>query len=354
MGSEARYLHAFRQISKALNSTLSVEQRLKIMAQGVVLALGIKGSTIRLLDEDCKTLVLAASCGLSDQYFQKGAVLPNKSVSDVMLGQVILIKDVRDDPRIQFPEVMKREGIVSILALPIKVKDEVKGVLKLHAAEARDFSEEEIEFASSLAEQGGMAIENARLFEQKLCELEYLRAVTEVAKAVGSTLEVPQILDLIVNKATEILGLKACSLRLLNTKTKHLELASTCGLSPEYLKKGPVDMDRSIARTMTGEVVWIEDAAADSRLQYPDQARQEGIASMLSVPMVLKGKAIGVLRLYSSRRRKFMDSQIDFAQSLAEFGALALHNARLHEAVKADYQAVLEDFHVFKGYTGGL
>jgi GAF domain-containing protein len=354
MGREARYLHAYRQISKALNTTLSVEQRLKIMAQGVVLALGIKGCTIRLLDEESNTLELAASCGLSDQYFQKEAVLPSKSVSDVMLGQVIVIRDVKNDSRIQYPESMKKEGIVSILALPIKVKGEVKGVLKLHAAEERDFLEEEIEFASSLAEQGGLAIENARLFEQKLAEVQYLKAVTEVAKAVGSTLEVEQILALIVNKATQILGLKACSLRLLNAKTRQLELACSHGLSPEYLKKGPVDMDRSMASTMTGEVVWIEDAGADPRVQYPDRARQEGIASMLSVPMFLKDKVIGVLRLYSSRPRRFLDSQIDFAQSLAEIGALALHNARLYEAVKADYQAVLEDFHVFKGFTGGL
>jgi GAF domain-containing protein len=125
-------------------------------------------------------------------------------------------------------------------------------------------------------------------------------------------------------------------------------------LSPEYLKKGPVDMDRSIASTMTGEVIWIADATSDTRLQYPDRAIQEGIASILSVPMLLRDTVVGALRLYSSRPRKFTDSEVHFAQSMAEFGALALHNARLHEAVKADYQAVLEDFHVFKGYTGGV
>jgi GAF domain-containing protein len=354
MEREVRYLHAFRQISKALNSTLSVEQRLKIMAQGVVLALGIKGCTIRLLDEECKTLVLAASCGLSDQYFEKGDVLPSKSVSEAMLGQVIVIKDAASDPRIQYPEVMKREGIVSMLALPIRVRGEVKGVLKLHAAGARDFSEEEIEFAASLAEQGGLAVENARLFEQKCQEIGLLQAVTDVAKAVGSTLEAAQVLDLIVTKATAILGLKACSLRLLNAKTRQLELACAKGLSPEYLKKGVLDMDRSIASTMKGEIVWIEDAITDARLQYPDRARQEGIASILSVPMVLQDAVVGVLRLYTSKPMKFTESQIDFAQSMAEFGVLALQNAKLYEKVKADYQAVLEDFHVFKGYTGGL
>lgn len=354
MDRNAKYLHAFRQIGKALNSTLSVEQRLKIMAQGMVLALGIKGCTIRLLDEECRTLVLAASCGLSDQYFQKGAVLPDKSVADAMLGQVTVIRDARTDPRMQYPEAAIQEGIVSMLALPIKVRGEVKGVLKLHASEERDFSDEEIEFASSLAEQGGLAIENARLYMQKCQEIQYLRAVTEVAKALGSTLEIPQLLELIVRKAIDILGLKGCSLWLLNAVNRRLEHACSQGLSPEYLKKGPLDMDRSIASSLRGEVIWIEDAATDQRLQYPDKARQEGIVSMLSVPMFVKDTVVGVLRLYTSQPHRFSDSEIYFAQSMAELGALALQNARLYERVKADYQTVLEDFHVFKGYTGGL
>ncbi|MHC1742423.1 MAG: GAF domain-containing protein [Syntrophobacteraceae bacterium] len=353
MEREARYLHAFRQISKALNTTLSVEQRLKIMAQGVVLALGIRGSTIRLLDEECKTLVLAASCGLSDQYFEKGDVLPEKSVSDAMLGRVTLIKDARHDPRIQYPDAVEREGIVTILALPIKVRGEVKGMLKLHAAEMRDFSEEEIEFASSLAEQGGLAIENARLFEQKCQELQYLSAVTEVARAVGSTLEAPQILDLIVNKAMDVLGVKACTLGLLNPRTRRLELAHSHGLSLEYLQKGPLESDRSIASTAKGEVVWIEDAATDPRVQYPEWAKREGIAAILSVPMFLRDTVVGVLRLYCSRSRRFLDSQIEFVQCLAEFGALALQNASFYERSKTDSQAIVEGFYVFKEEAEG-
>ncbi len=352
MGREARYLHAFRQIGKALNTTLSVEQRLKVMAQGMVLALGIKGSTIRLLDEECKTLVLAASCGLSDQYFEKGDVLPEKSVSDAMLGQVTFIKDARHDPRIQYPEAVEREGIVSILALPIKVRGEVKGVLKLHATEERDFSAEEIEFASSLAEQGGLAIENARLYEQKCQELQYLRAITEVSRAVGSTLEVPQILDLIVKRAIQVLGVKGCSLGLLNPHTKQLELAQSQGLSLEYLQKGPIEMDRSIAGSAKGEVVWIENAAADPRVQYPEWAKREGIAAILSVPMFLRDTVVGVLRLYCSTSRKFLDSQIGFAQCLAQFGALALQNASFYERMKADNQPTLEGFYVFKEGAG--
>jgi GAF domain-containing protein len=60
------------------------------------------------------------------------------------------------------------------------------------------------------------------------------------------------------------------------------------------------------------------------------------------------------LRLYTARPRRFLDSEVEFAQSMAEFGALALQNAKLHENLRADYQAVMEDIHMFKGYTAGL
>jgi GAF domain-containing protein len=355
MGSrDARFLKIFQEVSKTISTTLSVESRLKVLAEGLVKALDVKGCTIRLLDASGKELELVASHGLSDAYFEKGTVEADKSISAALSGRTVAIKDARTDPRIQYPEAVKQEGIVSMVTIPIIVREKVIGVLKLHSAEPRDFTMEEIDFATALAEQGGVAVENARLYEEVLEEVKYLKAVSEVAKALGSTLETPQILALIVEKAVEMLSLKACSLRLVNPKSKRLELAISRGLSQEYLNKGPVDMDRSIASTMTGEVVWIRDARHDLRAQYPEEAKKEGIASILSVPMLLNDQVIGALRLYTAEPRKFNDSQVEFATSMAEFGALALENARLHGSLKADYKALMDDIQLFRGYTGSL
>ena len=345
MEEHARCLFAFTHVCKALNTALSLEERLRIMVQGMVVALEVKGCTIRLLDESRNTLELVASCGLSDEYFAKGAVVPDESVSDAMRGEITIIRDATTDPRIQYPEAARSEGIVSMLILPIRVRGKVIGVMKLHSGRERVFEEHEIQFAASLAEQGGLAIENARLLESKAEEALYLKAVTEVAKAVGSTLDVDEVLDLIVDKAMSILDLKACSLRLLNPKTRELDLASSKGLSASYLAKGPLNQDLSIATSMKGEVVWIENAATDPRLQYPEEASREGIASMLSVPMLVKDQPIGVLRLYTGTPREFTAVEVEFAKSLAEFGALALRNARLHQNLREDYRAALEGSH---------
>jgi GAF domain-containing protein len=351
---ESQFLSTFQQFSKTVSMTLSVRQRLKLLAEGIVKAFGVRGSTILLLDDAGKELKTAASCGLSDEYLRKGTVDSQKSMAAALEGQVVVIRDSRTDPRIQYPQAATKEGIVTIVSVPIIVREKIIGVIRLYCAEERDFTPEEIEFAMALAEQGGIAVENAKLLEKILIEAEHLKAIKEVAKALTSTLHTQEILDLIVDKAVEILNVKACSLRIVSQKSRSLNIVCSKGLSDEYLNKGLLSTDRSIAETMAGEVVWIEDAARDPRAQYPGEAEKEGIASILSVPIILQDKVIGAMRLYTSSRRRFNGSEVEFAQSLAEFGAISLENARLHRSLQMDYQAVMEDIQFFKEYTSGL
>ena len=351
---ESRFLSVFQEFSKTVSQTLSVQQRLKLLAEGITDTLSVKGCTILLLDDDRKELKIAASRGLSDTYLQKGVVDAGKSMGAALEGQVVVIGNAGSDPRVQYPQAAVKEGIVTIVSLPIIVREVIIGVLRLYCGEQRDFTSEEIDFAAALAEQGGLAVENAKLLEKIFAEVEYLKVMREVAKALTSTLHTQEILDLIVKKAVEILNVKGCTLRIANPKTGSLGMVCSTGLSDEYLRKGTVGTQQSIAATMTGEVVWIEDARQDPRTQYPKEAEKEGIASILSVPVILEDKVIGAMRLYTSSPRRFNDSEIEFAQSLAEFGAIALENARLHRMVQKDYQAVIEDIQMFRGYTSSL
>ena len=351
---QTQFLSLFQQFSKGLSKTLSVQQRLKALAEGIINTLDVKGCAILLLDEDRKELKMAASCGLSNDYLDKGVVDAGKSIGAALDGQVVVIADSRADPRVQYPEAAIKEGVTTIVSIPIIVREQTIGVLRLYCAEARDFTSEEIEFAVSLAEQGGIALENAMLLEKVLIELGYLRVIKEAAKALTSTLNVQQILDLIIDKTLENLKVKACSIRLASPKSKSLNVVCSRGLSDEYLNKGPVATDQSIAATMAGQVVWVEDAKMDSRAQYPEEAEKEGIASILSIPIILLEKVIGAMRLYTSSPRRFNDFEVEFAQSMAEFGAIALENARVHRSLQEDYQAVVEDIQLFRGYTGSL
>jgi signal transduction protein with GAF and PtsI domain len=94
------------------------------------------------------------------------------------------------------------------------------------------------------------------------------------------------------------------------------------GLSESYLRKGPLDADKSIAETLNGQIVLILDTANGSRVQYPEEAIKEGIDSVLSVPITVKGQIIGVLRIYTAEQRNFSDDEYKLISGLAAISVM--------------------------------
>lgn len=171
-------------------------------------------------------------------------------------------------------------------------------------------------------------------------ERNYYRSLYELAAAVNSAGDRESVLNSLVENAAKALGAKGCSLMLLTPDAKTLLRAASWGLSDRYLQKGPLSADRSIAEALQGKPVAVLDAPRDDRVQYRQEAKQEGIASILSVPMRLRGQIIGVLRVYTGEPRQFSEEEIYFAEAAANLGAIALENARLYESLKKDYEEV--------------
>jgi signal transduction histidine kinase len=156
----------------------------------------------------------------------------------------------------------------------------------------------------------------------------YYRSLYEIAAVVNSV-RVPQsVLDTMVKTVTEALEAKGCSIMLLSPDRKALLRTAAYGLSDQYLRKGPLSADKSVAQALEGKPVAILNAAEDERVQYREQAKQEGIASMLSAPILLKGDVVGVIRVYTAREHYFTRSQIHFVQEVANLGAIALDRAK--------------------------
>ena len=366
------YLRTFFDVNQTIFSSLSLKEILKILVKKTVSALGAKAGSLRLLDEQTKRLELAASQNLSKKYLNKGPLSSDQSIPEVMDGKVVLVKNAHNDSRIQYRTEKIKEGINTILSVPVVAKDKVIGVLRLYSGEPRDFSGEEIEFVSALAEMGGLAIANAKIYEdegirlssllrrvgidlpeerkrpkQRLRpfalepvepskSLEYFRALHDIARAILSTLDSRRVIDLLIGKVLAIMTVKACSLRLVNETTRELELVASNGLSESYLKKGPIHMEKSIRETLKGVPVLILDATADPRIQYPHENAREGIASILSLPIIAGKRVIGILRLYSKEMRQYSGEQVAFLSAVAELAGLAIINARLYEKTKYD------------------
>lgn len=165
-------------------------------------------------------------------------------------------------------------------------------------------------------------------FDEKVA----LRGFQEISKLLSSTMELPEILNHLLIEITKVLDLRGGTIRLVSPKTHTLEWMASIGVSQKYIDKGPVDLDKSVAEAMTGTPVLVLDATNDPRMQYPKEAKEEGIASMLTIPMKGRGgKVIGVMRLVTSKPRDYSMDEVDFACAVGELGAQAIINARMFE-----------------------
>jgi GAF domain-containing protein len=180
----------------------------------------------------------------------------------------------------------------------------------------------------------------------------YEMATYEVAAAVNSARTPEHVLHTIVEKVTGAVGAKGCSLMLLTPDRELLLHTAAYGLSDWYVRKGPVSADKSISEALKGKPVAVLDATGDESIQYGEQAKREGIASILSVPMMLREEITGVIRIYTGEPRQFTHDDIYFLGAIANLGAIALENARLYDSVQKDYEAFRQDMLEWRAALG--
>jgi len=144
-------------------------------------------------------------------------------------------------------------------------------------------------------------------------------------------------LDLMANQLAQLLvgalGIKACAILVFDLETRNLGRLASYGLSAPYLTKGPLLGDKSTAANLKGESVIIHDIQNDSRMQYPDEAKKEGIAALVSIPIVVSKDILGALRLYHKEVWEISEQDLDSLQLLAVFIGLAMTHVSLVGAI---------------------
>jgi signal transduction protein with GAF and PtsI domain len=170
-----------------------------------------------------------------------------------------------------------------------------------------------------------MSLERRRLMNKQLLNYETLLKIT---KAMSMSRDPEKVVFQTVESIRKVLDIKGCALFLLDTKKEKLEVAASSGLSKEYLTKGPVSTAYSIAQSLE-EPVAIYDVADDPRIQYPDAAKNEGIASILSVPIFVRGEVIGAMRVYTTEKWEFTLEDVSFVQALAQMAGILIDMCRI-------------------------
>jgi signal transduction protein with GAF and PtsI domain len=331
-------LEIFYEITRDINASLCQQAVLDSLLGHIVADLGYRAATLRLLDQEKQTLKLKAFHGLSEMYLSKGDVELKKSGIDRALisGQAVAIGDVRTESGFQYSKAAEQEGLTSMLAVPLTLHGRGIGVLHIYTAEPHEFGPDEKAFIEVIATLGAQAIRRTHCVE----------AFHRIAHQINSSLEVKQVLKILLVESVKELNVRAGLIRLLGPRKRTLHLAASYGLSDAYLEKGKIELAQSpVDRKVIQEAcpVAISDIGSEIGFQYVDEAEREGIRSVLVLPLLRQEEAIGVMRLYSGQVRQFVPEEMSLADAVADLGAVAIENARLHEMLKDRLEALKED-----------
>lgn len=180
------FYHIFRDISRSVHSSTSVKEVLDLVVSKVSGALEARGALLRILNLETHELELSAAYGLSKKYLSKGHVSSQKVITELCRqNKVIIIEDVRTDPRVQYPKEAREEGVRMIMDLPLSLRNHIVGVLRIFFPVQRKFSQEELNFVEFIAEQCAMAIDKARLIETQQIRYDNLALQTEKLSSLG-------------------------------------------------------------------------------------------------------------------------------------------------------------------------
>jgi GAF domain-containing protein len=341
------YLSDMYSLCGRIAEARNLETTLNVLVKSITEILGVKASSVRLLDERTQTLRTAAAYGLSSSYIEKGPLVlsENPVEQEILGGKVAGTSDIRKEKAVYRDEA-EEEGIRAILNVPLMAGKKAIGILRIYTAEPHDFTAEEVRRLQALASLGGIIADRARVYEE-------MRVLVCIAQSISSTLSLEEVLQLITENAASSLGMKASSIRLLDEEGKTLGVKAAYGLSSEYLGKGPVEVEKSPVdrECLDGKCAIVPDMRHDDRLQYPDEIIREGIGAMLSAPLTVRGKVIGVLRVYAGKPYDFTQEDLEFLVALASQGAIAIENARLFEHIRKEYDELTKD--VWKWYDWG-
>lgn len=158
-----------------------------------------------------------------------------------------------------------------------------------------------------------------------------IEALSKISGAITSDLYIEDILRLIVIVTAEIMKSKICSLMLVDEKKKEVSIRATQSMSEDYNKKPPIKINEGIVGKVIAQKkpITVLDVTREKEYKYRDIAVKEGLKSLLCVPMIVKGRAIGVINCYTQQPHEFTRTEINILTSVANQAAVAIENTEL-------------------------
>ena len=331
-------LRAVGEISAALAAAWKLEETLEVITRITSHVMRVDSCSIYLQDETREHLVLKATTGLAREALGRAALAIGEGLTGwaVTHGQPVAARDALNDPRFKLLPETREESLRSLLAVPLTVQGRVIGAMNVQTADFHDFTSEEEALLSLIANLAAGALEKATLYDQMQQQIHELSTLAEVSRMVTSPLYLDEMLGVVAEMAARVIGAKATTLHLLDDATQQLTLRATHNTSAERQVTAIPLGDGIVGKVAaSGQPLIVANVQTDKRFLNRALAEREGLVSLLSVPLIVRGQTVGVFSSYTSAPHDFTPKEIELFQTLANQTALAIENARLviHAAV---------------------
>jgi signal transduction histidine kinase len=325
-------LNLLYQVSNVIHSTLEPHRALELIVGEAVNAMRATSGSVVIVNPTTEFLEIQASVGLSaDSASLKLRLGEGITGWVAQTGKPARVGDVRKDSRY----VLARDKVLSELAVPFEIAGQGRGVLNVDSDRLNAFDEADEQLLNDMAALASNVIKNTWLYEQIRLKARWFEALFNVGQTITSTLNVDDALKVITRQACDLMTAKMSSLLMLDETREWLDLRASYGAGAAYIKKPRL----SVAESALGTVVrrkkplQIGNVQISSRYQNIEVARREHLVSLLSVPLLFRGEAIGALNVYTAEPHSFSNEEVRVLAALAQLSGIAIEKARLYERI---------------------
>ncbi len=333
---KTREVDVLHRITESISGTLDLEAVLAHIVEVVVEVTRADACLLYLLSDSREELILRASKNPHPKLIGRITIGMGEGITGWVARErtrVVIPSNASDDPRFKFFHNLPEDRYQAFVSVPIMAKKEVIGVINVQHKRPKRYQNDELTLLSTIANQVGGAIENARLYAQMKRKALQVETLSQVSETVSSNRLIEDVLQLIVTMTAQMMNSKICSIMLLNQGSGELRIVATQSLSEQYRRKPSLKVGQSISGRAVQErrSIVVPDVTIERDFMYQEIARKEGLCSLLSVPMMIRDRVIGVINSYTSVPHTFGVEEIRVMQAIANQAAIAIEHTTLTE-----------------------
>jgi len=333
---KTREVDVLHRISASISNQLDLEAILKHIVEVVVEVTKADACLLYLLSDSQDELILRASKNPHPKLIGRITIGLGEGITGWVAQErtrVVIQSNANDDPRFKFFHNLPEDRYQAFVSVPIMAKKEVVGVINVQHKRPKRYQPDEIALLSTIANQVGGAIENARLYDQMQRKALQVETLSQVSETVASNRLIKDVLQLLVTMTAQMMNSKICSIMLLDEPSGELRIAATQSLSEQYRRKPNLKIGQGISGRAVKDrrPIIVLDVSTERDYMYPDMAKKEGLCSLVSVPMMVREKALGVINSYTSVPHVFTGEEVKLLQAIANQAAIAIEHTTLIE-----------------------